>query len=108
VHLALATKQILEAKGYATRVVSMVSWEVFAQQEEAYRQKIIDRKTIRVSIEMGSTFGWERYTGDDGLNLGINHFGESAPGNIVIEKFGFSPEQVSEKVLSFVKKNIKL
>jgi len=103
VSLAIEAKKILEEKGLKVRVVSMVSREVFAQQSKKYQQTIIDQKTIRISIEMGATYGWEKFTGDQGLNIGIDHFGESAPGETIIENFGFTPEKISKRILAFVK-----
>jgi len=103
VSLAIEAKKILEEKGLKVRVVSMVSREVFAQQSKKYQQTIIDQKTIRISIEMGATYGWEKFTGDQGLNIGIDHFGESAPGETIIENFGFTSEKISKRILAFVK-----
>jgi len=104
VHLALAVKSLLMQAGVRTRVVAMPSWEVFNQQEQSYQDKVIDRKTTRISLEMASTFGWAKYTGDSGLNIGIDTYGTSAPGDQVIAEFGFTPDKITQRILTFLKK----
>jgi transketolase len=90
--------------GVRTRVVAIPSWEVFNQQEQSYQDKVIDRKTTRISLEMASTFGWAKYTGDSGLNIGIDTYGASAPGDQVIAEFGFTPDKITQRILTFLKK----
>jgi len=107
VSLAIETKKILEENNLKVRVVSMTSREVFAKQTTKYQQTVIDPKTTRISIEMGTTYGWEKYTGDNGLNIGIDQFGESAPGETIIENFGFTPKKISKQILAFVKETKK-
>jgi transketolase len=81
------------------RVVNIGSWELFDEQSEEYRQAVLgDDSTLRVSIEAGVTLGWEHYTGINGLNIGIDSFGESAPGGEVANHFGITPEKVVEKI----------
>jgi transketolase len=97
VQLAVAARATLEDEGIATRVVSMPSWELFAAQPQAYRDEILPPAVrARVSVEAASTFGWERYVGDAGVAIGVDHFGASAPGGTVMEKFGFTAENVAQ------------
>src|SRR3546814_4073702 len=79
VSLALEIAEKLEAAGQGSDVVSMVSTELFDEQNAAYRADILPRDALIVSIEAGTTFGWERYAGRDGLRFGIDSFGASAP-----------------------------
>jgi transketolase len=99
VHLALAAYDRLTQEGIAVRVVSMPSWEVFEDQEAPYREQVLpDSIKARVGIEAGVPMGWERYVGDQGRVIGIQRFGASAPGAVVFEKFGFTPEAVVDAV----------
>ncbi len=98
VHLALEVQEKLLAEGVKTRVVSMPSWELFEQQPEDYRQEVLPPDvTKRVSIEAGVTLGWHRYVGREGEIIGIDHFGASAPGNILLKEFGFTSDQYTEQ-----------
>lgn len=95
VALAIAAQEELAKAGKDVSVVSMPSFDLFEAQDEAYKESVLPKAVRkRVSVEMGATFGWERYVGLDGIALGIDHFGASAPGNTVIEKFGFTVENV--------------
>ena len=97
VHLAVAAWKRLEADGIPTRVVSMPSWEIFAAQPQAYRDEVIlPTVRARVSIEAGVTLGWQRWVGLEGASIGIDHFGASAPAEIIFEKFGLTVEKVVE------------
>ena len=99
VELALETKKLLAENGKNIRVVSMPSMELFREQDEAYKEEVLPKEvTNRISLEMGSTFGWAEWTGTDGLNIGIDTFGLSGKGNEVTEEFGFIPEKVVEKI----------
>ncbi|PEN12902.1 transketolase [Longibacter salinarum] len=92
---AVAAADTLRKDGINVRVISMPSFELFDQQDEAYRNKVLPPEvTARVSIEAGVTYGWERFVGPEGRSIGINRFGSSAPGSINMEKFGFTPENV--------------
>ena len=98
-NLALDTAEELRRNGRKVRVVSMPSQELFLKQDKAYRDSVLPpccRK--RVSIEAGSTFGWERFIGDEGLAIGLDHFGASAPYKVLSEKFGFTVPAVIEKM----------
>lgn len=99
VELALEVKKLLAENGKNIRVVSMPSMELFREQDEAYKEEVLPKEvTNRISLEMGSTFGWAEWTGTDGLNIGIDTFGLSGKGNEVTEEFGFTPEKVAEKI----------
>lgn len=104
VQLAVQAQEDLKTKGIDARVISMPSWDRFEAQDEAYKNSIIPKEVKhRVAIEMASPLGWDRYTGDHGKILGINRFGASAPGNIVMEEYGFTVENVVKQVESLVK-----
>jgi transketolase len=95
VHLAVEARKELEAQGVPTRVVSMPSWEVFAAQPQAYRDDVLPPAVeARVSIEAGVTQGWQRWTGTKGIALGLDHFGASAPAEVLFEKFGLTVDRV--------------
>ncbi len=99
VPLALGAQRELEAQGVPTRVVSMPSWELFAEQDAAYRASVLPPAIrARVSIEAGATFGWERWIGPDGAAIGIDRFGASAPGGKLFEEFGFTVASVVQTV----------
>ncbi|QDU68966.1 transketolase [Engelhardtia mirabilis] len=98
VELALDSAAALEAAGHPTRVVSLPCWEVFADQDPAYRAEVLGGGGLRVSIEAGSTLGWERWIGEDGLAIGIDRFGASAPGDELMAEYGLTPPQVVERV----------
>jgi transketolase len=95
VSLAAAAHELLVAGGIRSRVVSMPSWDVFEQQSQAYRDRVLPPEiTARVSIEQASTFGWEHFVGVRGKMIGMHTFGASAPLKALQEKFGFEPERV--------------
>ena len=98
-NLALDTAEELRKAGKKVRVVSMPSWELFLKQDKAYRDSVLPPSCKkRVSIEAGSTFGWEKFIGDEGLAIGLDHFGASAPYKVLTEKFGFTVPAVIEKM----------
>jgi transketolase len=104
VSLALGAVPALEAQGIKTRVVSFPSWELFEEQSETYRNSVFPKRiSKRISIEAGVTSGWEKWVGSDGVMIGINSYGASAPGERVMKEFGFSVENVIEKTLKLVK-----
>jgi len=103
VHLALEAEKKLKGKGIKVRVVNMPSWELFDEQDEAYRNEVLPPSvTARLSIEAGSTQGWHRYVGSAGDVIGLDHFGTSAPGSVVYKKFGFTVECVIERALTLL------
>ena len=98
---AVEAREQLEAAGTPTRVVSIPSWYLFGQQDQSYRDEVLPPDvTNRVSIEAGSTFGWERWVGSVGRSVGLDHFGASAPAEVLYEKFGITVESVVEAVRS--------
>jgi transketolase len=99
VALAMRAQQALAEKGVAARVVSMPSMELFNKQSKEYKDSVLPPSIkARVAIEMGSTFGWDRYVGERGVVMGIDTFGASAPGDRVIREYGFTVENVIENV----------
>jgi len=81
------------------RVVSMPCWEIFETQSDEYKKSLIpDRGAMKISMEAGITLGWSKYAGPNGLSIGINHFGASAPGKDLAEEFGFTADQVEQKI----------
>jgi len=104
VEIALKARDLLQAEGIGTRVVSMPCMELFEAQDEAYKHEVLphDASVLRVSIEAGSTLGWERYTAasrNGGLNIGIDRFGASAPAKDLFARFGFTAESIVPKIL---------
>lgn len=96
VALCLAASEKLNAEGIKVRIVSMPSWELYEKQDAAYKESVLPaRVTARVSVEMGSTLGWERYVGAKGRSIGMHTFGASAPLKDVLKEFGFVPENVA-------------
>ena len=75
--------------------------EIFERQSEKYKKSIIpERRCLKITIEAGITSGWEKYSGPNGLSIGIDHYGASAPGNRLAEEFGFTPEKVEQEIRS--------
>lgn len=99
VALALEAAEVLEKEGKAVRLVSMPSMELFKEQDADYREKILPSAIRnRVSIEMGTSFGWAAFTGLDGLNISIDRFGISGPGGDVAKKLGFNVENIVKEI----------
>ena len=105
VHLVLeAGKQLME-RGIAVRVVSMPSWELFEEQDEAYRESVLPSDVEkRLAVEAGASFGWHKYTGLQGDIISIDRFGESAPAGLLFKKYGFTVENVTERALKLLGK----
>ncbi len=99
VHLALAVADALEAQGIGADVVSMPCWELFDEQDAAYRADLIPTDTLRVSIEAGVTLGWQKYIGE-GLTIGLDRFGASAPAGDLFKHFGFTAEAIAPQILA--------
>ena len=96
VSVALEARELLAAKGVNARVVSAPCLEWFAEQDAEYRESVIPAGVkARVSVEAGATFGWAGIVGDAGRSVGIDHFGESADGAYLLEKYGITPEAVA-------------
>ncbi len=98
VHLLIDAQQKLQEQNIAARVISMPSWELFEKQNDVYKEKIFP-KTLRkrLAVEAGSPLGWLKYVTDDGAIIGINKFGESAPGEEVMKEYGFTVENVVKR-----------
>jgi transketolase len=93
--LAFKAAEALEADGVAARVVSLPCWERFELQDGAYRESVLPRTVrARVAVEAGISLGWDRWVGDEGAIVGLDHFGASAPAGTIFEKFGFTVERV--------------
>ena len=107
VEIAMATAERLEAQGVGADVVSMPCTERFDAQPQDYRDDILpdvsNREILRVSVEAGTTFGWERYTGLHGLRIGIDRFGVSAPAPDAYNYFGLTPDKIAARVVDFMK-----
>ncbi len=98
VSLAIEVAKALEAGGIGADVVSMPCTELFDAQDAAYRTDLLPRDAMIVSIEAGATLGWERYTGRDGLNIGLDRFGASAPAEALFDHFGFTADAIVPKI----------
>jgi transketolase len=93
--LAVEAASVLEEQDIATRVVSMPSWELFEKQSEAYRESVLpSNNNRRISVEAATTLGWQRWTGQEGVSIGLDHFGYSAPYKDVFEKVGITVERI--------------
>jgi len=109
VELIVAAKQKLEAKKISVRIVSMPSWELFEAQPKKYRDAIFPRAVkARLAVEAGISQWWERYIGDEGRMISIEHFGASAPGPTLMKRFGFTVENVCKEAQALLKKEKKL
>jgi transketolase len=100
VSLALDVAKTLESQGFGADVISMPCTELFDAQTSAYKADLLPRDVLTISIEAGVTMGWERYTGRDGLNFGINSFGASAPAEILYDHFGLTAEKIVPQIIA--------
>lgn len=106
VALCMKAQEKLRGYGVKARVVSMPSWYLFQAQDESYRENILPKAVKkRVTVEAGSTYGWERWAGDDGTIIGIDHYGASAPGAEIMKNFGFTAEHVTAAALRLLGRN---
>lgn len=104
VNLAVEAQKALANDGIDVSVISMPSWDRFETQSKEYKQSVINPAVKkRLAIEVASPFGWDRYAGDEGEILAINHFGASAPGGKIMEEFGFTVENVVARVKEMLK-----
>jgi transketolase len=103
VHLALEAAKELKAKGVKTRVVSMPSWELFKEQDQAYRDSVLPPEVkARLAIEAGSSIGWDRWVGDNGDIIAVDRFGASAPGGKVLSEYGLNIDNVVARALALL------
>jgi transketolase len=101
VHVAVDAAQQLDGEGVRARVVSMPCWELFAEQPRDYRDEVLPPDVkARLSVEAGIALGWKQWVGDEGDSISIEHFGASAPGNTVLEKFGYTVDNVVARALA--------
>lgn len=109
VEIAMAARDILQADGIGTRVVSMPCWELFEEQEESYRKRVLPGGPVRVAVEAGIRFGWDRWLfGERGRRekagfVGMHDFGASAPAGTLYKEFGITAEAVAEKAKALIK-----
>jgi transketolase len=108
VEIAMAARDLLEAEGIGTRVVSMPCWELFEEQDEAYRRRVLPAGPVRVAVEAAIRFGWDRWLfGQGGKReksgfVGMHDFGASAPAEVLYEQFGITAQAVADKVKSLL------
>ena len=103
VHIALEALQLLKEEGISARVVSMPSWELFERTSQEYRDQVLPPDvTARIAVEAGVPMGWGHYVGDRGAVMGITRFGASAPGELLLEKFGFTAQNVVQKAMAML------
>ena len=98
VNIALSAQKKLKRLKINTNVVSLPCWELFDQQTESYKEKILGKSNLRVSIEAASPFGWEKYIGGNGIIISMNSFGESAPAKNLYKHFGITAKRIVEKI----------
>jgi transketolase len=105
VALTLAAREELTRQGLAARMVSMPSWELFEEQPQSYKDEVLPPNvTARLAVEAGVPQGWWRYVGDAGDVLGLERFGASAPGKTVLEKLGFTVDNVVARAQALLRR----
>ena len=103
VSVALGARDILAEKGFAVRVVSMPSWELFDAQPVEYQESVLPPQvTARLAVEAGISMGWHKYVGPEGDIMTLDHFGASAPYKVLMQEWGFTPEAVAERALKLL------
>jgi len=100
VSLCVKAQELLKGYGVKARVVSMPSWELFAAEDDAYRESVLPASVRkRVTVEAGASLGWQRWAGDEGAIMAIDRYGASAPGEEILKRYGFTPENVASAAL---------
>jgi transketolase len=101
--IAVEARERLEADGLPTRVVSLPSWRLFRDQGASYHHRVLPPSVkARVSVEAATTFGWERWIGSEGRAVGLDHFGASAPAEVLYREFGITVDAVVEAAKSLL------
>ncbi len=100
--LAIAAATELKAQGISVRVVSMPSVQRFLGQDEAYRRRVLGEGLPRISLEAAATFGWAEVVGSEGLRIGIDHYGASAPAEVIADHLGFTPAAVADRIATWL------
>ena len=104
VAISLAAQNMLHEKNIGTRVVSIPCWEIFDQQSERYKSSLLDNSSLKIAVEAGIKQGWEKYIGRDGIFIGMQSFGASAPSDDLYQHFGITKENIVCRVLNLIKK----
>jgi transketolase len=105
VHLLIEVRQRLKEKTIDARIVSMPSWELFHAQSKEYRDSVLlPSVRTRLAVEAGMPQGWHRYVGDQGDVIGLDHFGASAPGSVLMREYGFTVENILDRALALFSK----
>ncbi len=99
VSIAVEAQKLLAEKNVSARVVSLPCWELFDEQDASYREQVLGKNTLKVAIEAAGPFGWERYIGQDGIFIGMQGFGASAPAKTLYEHFGITAKHTTDAVL---------
>jgi transketolase len=106
VGLIVAARPALQERGIVVRLVSMPCWELFEAQSQDYRDSVFPPSVhTRLAVEAGVTQGWHRYVGDQGDVIGVDRFGASAPGPVVMREYGFTVEHVCRRAMALVKRS---
>ena len=103
VHIAMTALEQLKGKGVPVRLVNMPSLELFERNPQEYKDKVLlPEVRLRLIVEAGLPMGWEKYAGEKGSIIGIKGFGASAPGGILMKKFGFTPENIVQRAMEML------
>jgi transketolase len=101
VHVAVDAAKQLDEQGTRARVVSMPCWELFEAETPEYREEVLPPDVkARLSVEAGIALGWKKWVGDDGDSISIEHFGASAPGDLVLKEFGYTADNIVARALA--------
>ncbi len=108
VHICIEAQENLSKKNISVRVVSMPSWETFEETSKGYRERVLPSDvTARIAVEAGISMGWDKYTGTSGIIIGVDRFGASAPGQTVLDNFGFTSENIVSKAMTLLESHKK-
>ncbi len=106
VSLIVAARKKLLEQHIGVRLVSMPCWEIFEEQTQEYKDSVLPPAVVaRISVEAGASLGWQKYTGTQGENISIDHFGASAPGPVLLREFGFTVDHIIQKALKLLERN---